>query len=122
MSTQEAQNERLDRELLELLNELRVFMPGVQVLLGFLLMAPFNQRFQQLAPSLKEVYFAAVLFRSSAARWWSWWSSWSSWSWWWPGGSRRWSPARSRWSGAGQPTPPAAPCCPPAGNRRPGTG
>ncbi|HEV8651732.1 MAG TPA: DUF6328 family protein [Actinomycetes bacterium] len=81
MSTQEAQNERLDRELLELLNELRVFMPGVQVLLGFLLMAPFNQRFQQLAPSLKEVYFAAVLFRSSAARWWSWWSSWSSWSW-----------------------------------------
>jgi hypothetical protein len=61
MSVQESQSERLDRELMELLNELRVFLPGVQVLLAFLLTAPFNQRFQQLAPTLKEVYFAAVL-------------------------------------------------------------
>jgi hypothetical protein len=57
---QETQGQRLDRELMELLQELRVVLPGVQVLLAFLLTAPFNQRFAELAPSLREVYFAAV--------------------------------------------------------------
>ena len=41
----EDEAERLDRELIELLNELRVVMPGVQVLFGFLLTVPFQQRF-----------------------------------------------------------------------------
>jgi len=66
MSVQEDHGERLDRELMELLNELRVFLPGVQVLLAFLLMAPFNQRFEQLAPLLREVYFGAVLCATAA--------------------------------------------------------
>jgi Flp pilus assembly protein TadB len=62
----ESKAERLDRELLELLNELRVVLPGVQVLFAFLLTAPFSQRFAQLAPALQEAYFGAVLFAAAA--------------------------------------------------------
>jgi len=36
---------KLDQELIELLNELRVALPGVQVLFAFLLIVPFSQRF-----------------------------------------------------------------------------
>ena len=49
MARDESTDERLDRELGELLQELRVAMPGVQVLLAFLLIAPLNQRFPQLS-------------------------------------------------------------------------
>jgi hypothetical protein len=66
MADAESKAKRLDRELLELLNELRVVLPGVQVLLAFLLTAPFSQRFAQLAPALQEAYFAAVLFAAAA--------------------------------------------------------
>jgi UDP-N-acetylmuramyl pentapeptide phosphotransferase/UDP-N-acetylglucosamine-1-phosphate transferase len=38
-----------DRELIELLNELRVVLPGVQVLFAFLLIAPFTARFEEEA-------------------------------------------------------------------------
>jgi len=41
----ETEQERLDRELEQLLHELRVAMPGVQVLFAFLLTVPFQQRF-----------------------------------------------------------------------------
>ena len=44
----ESEKERLDRNLLELLNELRVALPGVQVLFAFLLTVPFTQRFTTL--------------------------------------------------------------------------
>ena len=44
----EEEQERLNRQMTELLNELRVAMPGVQVLFGFLLTVPFQQRFQQV--------------------------------------------------------------------------
>ena len=44
-SREESEEERLDRNLLELLNELRVALPGVQVLFAFLLIVPFSQRF-----------------------------------------------------------------------------
>lgn len=49
MGRDESEDEQLDRELGELLQELRVAMPGVQVLLAFLLVAPLNQRFPQLS-------------------------------------------------------------------------
>jgi hypothetical protein len=62
----ESKGERLDRELIELLNELRVLLPGVQVLLAFLLTAPFNQRFAELAPAVERAYFGAVLFATAA--------------------------------------------------------
>lgn len=45
----ESHTERVQRETMELLNELRVVLPGIQVLLAVLLTAPFNQRFSQLS-------------------------------------------------------------------------
>ena len=57
----EDQADRLDRELIELLNELRVALPGVQVLFAFLLTLPFTQRFERLAGRDKAVYFAGLL-------------------------------------------------------------
>ena len=57
----EEQQERLNRELMELLNELRVAMPGVQVLFGFLLAVPFQQRFQQVTDFQQTVYFGTLI-------------------------------------------------------------
>jgi predicted membrane channel-forming protein YqfA (hemolysin III family) len=52
---------RLDRELIELLNELRVALPGVQVLFAFLLAVPFTQRFERLTSVQEDVFFAVFL-------------------------------------------------------------
>jgi hypothetical protein len=60
MSDGESKSERLNRELMELLQELRVVIPGVQVLLAFLLTAPFQQRFAQLPGSLRNAFFASI--------------------------------------------------------------
>jgi len=51
----ESEKERLDRNLLELLNELRVALPGVQVLFAFLLTVPFTQRFTTLTPTQERI-------------------------------------------------------------------
>jgi hypothetical protein len=64
---QEDEAERLDRELIELLNELRVVMPGVQVLFGFLLTVPFQQRFQTIDDFQRIVYVATLLLTAAAA-------------------------------------------------------
>jgi hypothetical protein len=53
--------ERANRELIELLNELRVALPGVQVLFAFLLGIPFTQRFGELDAGDKRIFFLAVL-------------------------------------------------------------
>jgi len=58
--------ERRDRELIELLNELRVALPGVQVLFAFLLTVPFSQRFVQLTPAQKGVYFVTFVMTALA--------------------------------------------------------
>jgi len=63
----EDQGERLDRELIELLNELRVVMPGVQVLFGFLLTVPFQQGFQRIDAFQRDVYFATLLLTAASA-------------------------------------------------------
>ena len=57
----ESEEERLDRNLLELLNELRVALPGVQVLFAFLLTVPFSQRFATLTETQEDVYYIALL-------------------------------------------------------------
>jgi hypothetical protein len=57
----EDESQRLDRELIELLNELRVALPGVQVLFAFLLTLPFTQRFEKLAGRDKAVFFVGLL-------------------------------------------------------------
>jgi Family of unknown function (DUF6328) len=60
MADGESNKERLDRELMELLQELRVVIPGVQVLLAFLLTAPFQQRFADLPGSMRNAFFASI--------------------------------------------------------------
>src|SRR5262245_4563727 len=55
----ESKKERVDRELIELLNEMRVALPGVQVLFAFLLTIPFTQRFGALNALQTAVYFSA---------------------------------------------------------------
>jgi Family of unknown function (DUF6328) len=61
MADGESKGERLDRELIELLQELRVVIPGVQVLLAFLLTAPFQQRFSELSGSMRNAFFASIV-------------------------------------------------------------
>jgi amino acid transporter len=56
----EDRKERIDRELIELLNELRVALPGVQVLFAFLLIVPFQQRFTEVSDVARTIYFAAL--------------------------------------------------------------
>lgn len=58
---EESELERLDRNLTELMGELRVALPGVQVLFAFLLVAPFNQRFGKTTDFEQGLYFAALL-------------------------------------------------------------
>lgn len=53
--------ERADRNLAELLQELRVALPGVQVVFGFLLTVPFTQRFERLNTFQRTLYFATLL-------------------------------------------------------------
>jgi len=57
----EDDKQRLDRELIELLNELRIALPGVQVLFAFLLILPFSNGFSKVSETERIVYFAAVL-------------------------------------------------------------
>jgi hypothetical protein len=62
----EDEGERLDRELMELLNELRVAMPGVQVLFGFLLTVPFQQAFERITDFQRDVYFVTLVLSAAA--------------------------------------------------------
>ncbi|HET6771316.1 MAG TPA: DUF6328 family protein [Actinomycetota bacterium] len=63
----EDRKQRVDRELIELLNELRVALPGVQVLFAFLLTVPFAQRFSQVSGLQRAVYFVALLATAVAS-------------------------------------------------------
>jgi membrane-associated HD superfamily phosphohydrolase len=64
---QESEGERLDRNLGELLQELRVALPGVQVLFAFLLAVPFQQNFTKITPFQEKVYFATLLLTALSA-------------------------------------------------------
>jgi uncharacterized protein DUF6328 len=57
----ETEAERGDRNLIELLQELRVAGLGVQVLFGFLLSLPFTTRFVQLNHAQRGLYVASLL-------------------------------------------------------------
>jgi cation transport ATPase len=63
----EEEQERLNRQMIELLNELRVAMPGVQILFGFLLTVPFQQRFSQVNDFQQTVYFVTLMTAAVAA-------------------------------------------------------
>ncbi len=60
-STGETHKERIDRELLELLNELRVALPGVQFLFAFLLIVPFQETVDRITEFQRDVYFVALV-------------------------------------------------------------
>ena len=64
---EETDSERIDRNLGELLGELRVALPGVQVLFAFLLVVPFNQRFATVSSFDKNVYFVTLLCTTAAS-------------------------------------------------------
>lgn len=57
---------RLDRELMELLQELRVAIPGVQFLFAFLLTVPFSQGWAKVTTGQRNVYFAAFICATMA--------------------------------------------------------
>jgi hypothetical protein len=59
--TDEKERERLDRELMELVNELRVALTGVQVLFAFLLTVPFTQRFAKVTEFQRHLFYAVLL-------------------------------------------------------------
>jgi predicted neutral ceramidase superfamily lipid hydrolase len=63
----ESEKERRDRELIELLNELRVALPGIQVLFAFLLTMPFTQRFTTINPGQESTYFLAFICTALAS-------------------------------------------------------
>jgi hypothetical protein len=67
MAQGEDHNARVNRELIELLNEIRVALPGVQVLFAFLLILPFQQRFSELSDVDRMVYAGALLASATAA-------------------------------------------------------
>ncbi|MBO9533737.1 MAG: hypothetical protein J7513_12265 [Solirubrobacteraceae bacterium] len=57
----EHEQARLDRQLSELLQELRIAMPGVQLLFAFLLAVPFQARFGEVSDFARDVYLATLL-------------------------------------------------------------
>ena len=64
--TEETKKQRVDRELIELLNELRVALPGVQVLFAFLLILPFQSGFASVTDVARDVYFAGLATSAAA--------------------------------------------------------
>lgn len=64
---EETEDQRLDRNLGELLQELRVALPGVQVLFAFLLAVPFQQNFTEITPFQEKTYFATLLCTAVSA-------------------------------------------------------
>lgn len=59
--------QRRNRELIELLNELRVALPGVQVLFAFLLTVPFSEGFGKLTEVQRAVYFSTLMAAAVAS-------------------------------------------------------
>jgi hypothetical protein len=58
---EESHQARVNRELIELLNELRVALPGVQVLFAFLLAVPFSAGYTRIEPFQRDVFFMTLV-------------------------------------------------------------
>jgi MFS family permease len=63
----ETDTERLDRNLIELLQEVRVVQTGVQVLFAFLLTVPFSARFDDITGFQRAAYFTALVGATAAS-------------------------------------------------------
>lgn len=66
MAEEKRSNEELDRELIEFLNELRVALPGVQVLFAFLLAVPFANGWKNVTPLQRDVFFFSFICTAGA--------------------------------------------------------
>jgi hypothetical protein len=62
----ETEKERVDRNLQEMLGELRVALPGVQVLFAFLLVVPFNQGWADITSFQKTLYLVTLLLTAAS--------------------------------------------------------
>lgn len=62
----ESHKERVDRELHELLEEVRVALPGAEVLFAFLLGIAFTERFSSVTSLQRSVYFGVLLLTAAA--------------------------------------------------------
>src|SRR5215211_2927195 len=60
-------DEGLESELEQLLQELRVALPGVQILFAFLLTVPFANRFEQVTPFQEDAYLATLVATFAAS-------------------------------------------------------
>jgi hypothetical protein len=67
MTEKQRSPQDLDRELIELLNELRVVLPGVQVLFAFLLAVPFANGWTRVTDLQRDVFFLAFLATAAAS-------------------------------------------------------
>jgi hypothetical protein len=63
----ESEKERLDRNFQELLQGLRVALPGVQVLFAFLLVVPFQQGYADVTDFQQKVYFGTLMCTAMAS-------------------------------------------------------
>ena len=66
MADEQRSKDDLNRELIELLNELRVALPGVQVLFAFLLAVPFANGWTRVTDFQRDVFFVAFLCAAAA--------------------------------------------------------
>jgi Family of unknown function (DUF6328) len=53
--------QKRDRQMIELLNEVRIALPGVQILFAFLLAVPFAQGFQRTTTFQRDLFFVTLL-------------------------------------------------------------
>jgi Family of unknown function (DUF6328) len=65
-TTAKDEEARRDRQMLELLNELRIALPGVQILFAFLLIVPFSARFDEMTGFQRDVYYLTLVFTALA--------------------------------------------------------
>jgi hypothetical protein len=61
----ESPKERVDRELSELLEEIRVLLPGVEILFGFLIILPFSGGLSEVSGFERVLYLASLLTTSA---------------------------------------------------------
>lgn len=63
----ETEEQRLDRNLMELLQELRVALPGIQVLFAFLLVVPFQRGWEDVTSFQRTVYYVTLLLTAGSS-------------------------------------------------------
>lgn len=63
----ESEEQRLDRNLMELLQELRVALPGIQVLFAFLLVVPFQRGWTQVTGFEETVYYVTLVLTAASS-------------------------------------------------------